>query len=1005
MKKYGKIISKLRKEKGLTQEALGKKLNVSYQAVSKWENDLSEPDLATLENLVDVLGVSMTEFFELSKNEDKNKQDSTTNSQSTNIQTQIYSSDKTNIYINQTNNPNNKFNFENFVKTKTWVFVAIMTSIVFILSLFAIFVPAKLSNDKIYQKVNPSVFCITAEGSSLQQAGSGFFINNSGLAVTNYHVIENCKKAKIQLNNGKTYDVLKVIGCDEDKDIAIIQIDIKKSCGVTFGNSNKLKFGQVVYAIGYPESFILGSVDSTFTQGIISKTSYSIEGNTYIQCTADITNGNSGGALVDEYGRVIGITTAKFSNANYINMCIPINEIKSVKRNFDVSMEEYYDMHKVFYFYSDNSVWQREKYLSGNKILKIPAPSRLGYIFDGWWTSKEFTEMFNFDEPLTNQTACYAKWIPHKYTIHFDANGAPLGTMQDFVVNYGDKVKLPKNEFIHPHYKFIKWESEDKRYSFTDEQTIEDLTWIDNFVIEVKAVWQMDTYTIRFDGNGVSGYMQDITLGYFDVINLPEVRFSKEGYVLKHWKFDDQFFEDRQEVSQLAGDNEKIRLVAIWEPITYYIEFISDNEKNERKIQEVKYNEKVKLLANTFTYSENEKAFYEWKLESEGSQYNRYFKDQQEILNLTTIHNQTLIFKACWRQYYYIFKFDTNGGEGTFNNANVRRHGSFQFPDKGPSKGGYSFSGWVYNDQVYYSYGRLEDVDFGIEDMPKEITFVAKYTAKTYKINYYESKEIYSAGRIEYINLLDTQIMTYDVPTKLKDGFTLFGRKLKGWIMYVRCYDCDNGYDEYKYDIGSEHKNFAYGGEVDLVADWVGVEFDVVYHNLSGPNDTTTKTVREKYNEKEEINSKSNSILYRPTTKGYNFTGWTFNDVFYESGTRIFYADDMNIVENGVYHFYANWEDAPTCTIQFIANDGEGEMQSVTVYAQNYTYYELPKCLFTRPGYTFYCWTLNKAAEDKLFDGRYQPFDRYQPGESIEISAADAGKTITVWANWKKIEE
>ena len=70
MKKYGHIIADLRKQKGLTQEQLGKQLNVSYQAVSKWENNLSQPDLQTLEKLCDILGVTISQFFELA-NENK----------------------------------------------------------------------------------------------------------------------------------------------------------------------------------------------------------------------------------------------------------------------------------------------------------------------------------------------------------------------------------------------------------------------------------------------------------------------------------------------------------------------------------------------------------------------------------------------------------------------------------------------------------------------------------------------------------------------------------------------------------------------------------------------------------------------------------------------------------------------------------------------------------------------------------------------------------------------
>lgn len=63
MRNYGKLIAKLRKQKGLTQEQLGKKLNVSYQAVSKWENNQSEPSLETIEKLADVFGITISQFF------------------------------------------------------------------------------------------------------------------------------------------------------------------------------------------------------------------------------------------------------------------------------------------------------------------------------------------------------------------------------------------------------------------------------------------------------------------------------------------------------------------------------------------------------------------------------------------------------------------------------------------------------------------------------------------------------------------------------------------------------------------------------------------------------------------------------------------------------------------------------------------------------------------------------------------------------------------------------
>ena len=87
-------------------------------------------------------------------------------------------------------------NGKNFVKTKPWYLVAGLGVLIVILSLFAFLIPVKYSSSTIYEMVDRSVFCITAEGPSTKQAGSGFFINDTGLAVTNYHIIENCTSGK-----------------------------------------------------------------------------------------------------------------------------------------------------------------------------------------------------------------------------------------------------------------------------------------------------------------------------------------------------------------------------------------------------------------------------------------------------------------------------------------------------------------------------------------------------------------------------------------------------------------------------------------------------------------------------------------------------------------------------------------------------------------------------------------------------------------------------------------
>ncbi len=969
MKKYGHIIAKLRKKQGLTQAQLGQMLNVSYQAVSKWENNLSEPDLETIEKMTSIFKISISEFFDLVKNPDK---------------------------INVDGHKQEQTVRNNILKTKPWYVIAGLSILVIVLALCAFLIPVKYSSEKIYSMVDPSVFCITAEGPSTKQAGSGFFINNTGLAVTNYHVIENCTSGKIQLNNGKTYNIDKLVGCDEERDIAIIQIEINNSKSVKFADSNKLSVGEVVYAIGYPESFQLGSADSTFTQGIISKTNFTYEGKNYIQTTVDMTHGNSGGVLVNQQGKAIGITTLMLTNGivDYMNMAIPINKVKDIKQNINISLQEYYQMHKTFNFYSDGITIGKQNFVSGNKIIPIEEPTKIGYTFEGWYTDLTYKDKFNFDLPVTDQVACYAKWTPNSYTIKFDSNGG-IGTMNDVNAIYDVSLSLPYLAFDYPYHAFDHWIVQNGEETYLDGQVVKNLTSENGGIITLVAVWEKEKYTIQFDGNDADrGSMQKIQLEIDEIINLPTVEFSKTGYLFKGWQLGDRTFQDGEEITKLGKANQVITFVAIWEPITYFIEFHANNGTNEVIRQEVKYFQTVKLNKNSFTYLEEEKVFENWILENGNS--TQYFTDQQEVSNLTTVNNQTLIFKANWIDFYYIIKYDTNGGEGTFRDEKVVRHSSHYFPNITPSKTGYTFLNWRYGELTIGSNNRMEDVDFGIDVKPMEIVFVAEYKANTYTVNFYESDKI-NGQNINYINLLGTQEMTYDLPAKLRDDFTIPGRKIKAWVQ-----NHYNGSNYYGIMLGLdiEHSNLTTYRTVDLVAEWVGVEFDIVYHNLKGTDDETTSTVRYKYNEAWEPTSVINSVTSLPTLHGYVFTGWTFNDIFYDLERGIFYAGDMMVEENGTYHIYANWEKAPTSTIEFYGNGGEGEMESIVVYTNEK--YFLPECLFTREGYTFRFWSINKECD--VDNPSYQDFNRYTPNYDISF-AIKAGETITMWANWLKIEE
>src|SRR3989339_67951 len=169
-----------------------------------------------------------------------------------------------------------------------------------------------------------------------QGGGSGIIISEDGYILTNNHVVEEAKEVTVKLHDKRELNAT-VIGTDPLTDLAVIKIDAKNLPAAYFGDSEKIKVGQWVMAIGNPLSLA-----STVTAGIISATSRNININSdryavedYIQTDAAINPGNSGGALVDLNGAVVGINSAIATNGysqTYIGygFAIPINLAKSV---------------------------------------------------------------------------------------------------------------------------------------------------------------------------------------------------------------------------------------------------------------------------------------------------------------------------------------------------------------------------------------------------------------------------------------------------------------------------------------------------------------------------------------------------------------------------------------------------------------------------------------------------------------------------------------------------
>jgi len=202
------------------------------------------------------------------------------------------------------------------------------------------------NNIAVFSAASPSVVFVTNTQLRRQRfslnvmerpagSGTGFVWDESGLIVTNFHVVYRANKIKITLQSGKTY-LAEIVGASPEKDIALLRINApdEKLKAIPLGDSSTLSVGRKVLAIGNPFA-----LDTTLTVGVVSALGREIKSmsnrtiKNVIQTDAAINPGNSGGPLLDSMGKLVGVNTAIYSPSGAsagIGFAIPVNTIKAI---------------------------------------------------------------------------------------------------------------------------------------------------------------------------------------------------------------------------------------------------------------------------------------------------------------------------------------------------------------------------------------------------------------------------------------------------------------------------------------------------------------------------------------------------------------------------------------------------------------------------------------------------------------------------------------------------
>jgi serine protease Do len=193
--------------------------------------------------------------------------------------------------------------------------------------------------------------------------GSGFFLNEEGYLITNFHVIEGETQISIEvyhMRNGqlerKSYKQVRIVAMNKFQDLALLKVDekdIPKFAYVPLGDADNLAVGERVFAIGSP----LG-LERTVTEGIVSTKTRQMQGELYLQTTAQINPGNSGGPLFNMRGEVVGVTNMKVAFGEGIGFAIPTDTVRRFLH------------HRDAYAYDNDNPSNAYRYLSPPSRLK-----------------------------------------------------------------------------------------------------------------------------------------------------------------------------------------------------------------------------------------------------------------------------------------------------------------------------------------------------------------------------------------------------------------------------------------------------------------------------------------------------------------------------------------------------------------------------------------------------------------------------------------------------------
>ena len=475
--------------------------------------------------------------------------------------------------------------------------------------------------------------------------------------------------------------------------------------------------------------------------------------------------------------------------------------------------------------------------------LTLDRPTRVGYTFAGWYLDSSYSKEFNYENMPAKDLILYAKWNPISYNVVFNSNGG-FGTMNSLSLNYDEPKKLTKNSFTREGYKFVGWSTEvNGSIVYNDEDTVINLTETSSNII-LYAVWEANTYTVIFNGNGGIGNMDNQSFTYGEAKELTKNSFTKGGYTFIGWSTSrdgNVVYTDCLRINI----NADITLYAVWEANEYQISFdtFDYEELSEPKPITIKYGEIITKLPDLELASHR---FIGW-----------FINDKQVVDGEYYLYDSNITLKPKFetiKDSFNIF-FDTNGG--TILNSQALPTGSNVNISKIPTKEGYIFSHFEVNGKEYYV-ENLQIKDFVVSD--EDVTFKAIYTPIEYTVIlvFGDKKFTYKLTYDEFKVLPTYNELLNDNEITDKEGHRFIGYIDK---------TTNKSYGDGATLINLTNKN---NDTIILTAQYEVNEYQIVF-DTNGASSIDPISV-------EFGTNVSNAIQNTLIKSGYRFIGWAYND-------------------------------------------------------------------------------------------------------------------------------